>query len=58
MNLEKAGANAYHSTPTGRLVIFIEDDAGITGELKIEANDVPRLMYACIDALQKKVNTR
>jgi len=58
MNIKKATVNAYQATPTGRLVLHLEDDRGDCAELIIAASDVPRMMMAGIDALAKKASTR
>lgn len=58
MNFKKTSVNAFSSNPAGNLVFYLEDGQGEQAELIIKAHDVPRLMYAAIDALQKKANTR
>jgi len=58
MNIKTACINAYQTNEAGTLTIFLEDDQGECAELTIPAEDVPRLMTAGIDALQKKRSTR
>lgn len=58
MNFKKAGVNAYQTNTEGKLTLYLEDDQGECAELVIEASDVPRLMAAGVDALQKKASTR
>ncbi len=58
MNFKKVEVNAYQTNVRGQLVLHLEDDSGDCAELVIRASDVPRMMAAGIDALQKIISTR
>jgi hypothetical protein len=50
--------NCYEAKANGTLVIHLEDDKGVNMSVVVPKDDVDRLMYAAIDALQKKPERR